>query len=191
MRQPSRMIVLVGLASLVVTPLPALAAPAETEPAPLDSDDEELPLDTDDEELPLDTDSDEPPAPELDEELDHETDGAIEDGYDPLRDSPEAKTARRWLNAGITATTAGALLVGGAIALGLTDPCDPSAGNSCFTDSRNRAAITMGVPGGVLLLGGVAMTVVGAVQKRQLAVELAGSLSAGRDHIGVLLVGRF
>ncbi|HVI00379.1 MAG TPA: hypothetical protein VM869_16795 [Enhygromyxa sp.] len=203
MRHPSRMIALLGLASLFVAPLPVVAAPAvESEEPPLDTDSEELPLDTDtdtdtdSEELPLDTDTDtdteEPPPPELDEALDGESEDAeLDDDYSPLRDSPEAKVARRWLGAGIASMVSGGALVGGAIALGLSDPCDPKVGNSCFTDSRNRAAATMGIPGGVMLLGGVAMTIVGALQKRRLFFEYAGSVSASRDHIGVVFVGRF
>jgi hypothetical protein len=181
------MLALVALASLLVAPIPARAAPPvdEVGEPPLDSD--EPPLDSD--EPPLD--SDEPPAPELDDDLDRDASVEVEDGYSPLRDSPEARTARRWLGAGITATATGGVLVGGAIALGLTDPCDPLAGNSCFVDSRNRAALTMGVPGGVLLLGGIAMTVVGALQKRRLFFNYAGSVALARDHIGVVFVGRF
>jgi hypothetical protein len=214
MRDSSRLIAFVGLASLVIAPLPVVAAPAIEEPAPvvseeppldtdtdeppldtdtdeppLDTDTDELPLDTDSEEPPLDTDTDEPPA--LDEELDRDTGSEIDDGYNPLRDSPEAKVARRWLGAGIAAMSSGAVLIGGAVALGLTDPCDTKVGNSCFADARNRAAVTMGVPGGVMLLGGVAMTIVGALQKRRLVREYSGGISASRDHIGVVVVGRF
>ncbi len=191
------MLALLTVGSLVLASSPVAAAPPDehvVEGPPLDTD-EEPSLDTD-AELPLDTDeepsldTDEAPAPTLDEEFDRD-EGEIDDGYSPLRDSPEAKTARRWLGAGIAATSAGAILVGGSIALAMTDPCDPLAGNNCFIDARNRAALTMGVPGGVLLLGGVAMTIVGAVQKRRLFFEYAGSVSAGRDHIGVVVVGRF
>ncbi|HLT37175.1 MAG TPA: hypothetical protein VK034_12855 [Enhygromyxa sp.] len=212
MRGPSRLLALVGLTSLIVTPLPVAAAPAADTDTDSDSGDAEPPLDTDsdtdeneppldtdgdtdEDEPPLDTDADtdteDPLLPELVDQVDTDASDRIDDGYDPLRDSPEAKTARRWLGAGITATVAGGVLVGGAIALGLTDPCEPAAGNSCFSDSRNRAAVTMGVPGGVLLLGGVAMTVIGALQKRRLVHDYAGSVTAGRDHIGVVIVGRF
>lgn len=196
MRHPSRTIALLGLASLMVAPLPVIAAPpVGVEGPPVDTDTDELPLDTDTDEPPLDTDTDEePPAPELDEAIDSDSDsddGELVDDYDPLRDSPEAKTARRWLGAGIASTISGGVLVGGAIALALTDPCEPKVGNSCFTDARNRAALTMGVPGGVMLLGGVAMTIVGALQKRRLFFDYAGSVSASRDHIGVVFVGRF
>src|SRR5690606_37636954 len=168
MRRPSRLLALVGLTSLIVTPLPVAAAPAADTDTDSDSGDAEPPLDTDsdtdeneppldtdgdtdEDEPPLDTDADtdtaDPLLPELVDQVDTDASDRIADGDDPLRDSPEAKTARRWLGAGITATVAGGVLVGGAIALGLTDPCEPAAGNSCFSDSRNRAAVTMGVPG--------------------------------------------
>ena len=76
--------------------------------------------------------------------------------------------------------------------MGMTDPCDPDGGNNCFVDARDRAAVTMGVPGGVLLLGGVAMTVVGALQKRRLFFDYATpTVAVGRDHIGLGVVGRF
>ncbi|MFO7564459.1 MAG: hypothetical protein R6X02_17565 [Enhygromyxa sp.] len=201
MRDPSRMLALAALASLVVAPLPVAAAPADELPLDRDDDHDDLPLDRDDDhddlpldrddELPLDGDDEPEPGPALDETLDSDVSDALDDGYDPLRDSPEARTARRWLGAGISATVAGAALVGGAIAYGLTDPCDPLAGNNCFGDARNRAALTMGVPGGVLLVGGIAMTVIGALQKRRLFFDYAGGVVAGRDHIGVVLVGRF
>ena len=87
----------------------------------------------------------------------------------------------------LAATATGAVLVGGGIAFGLTDPCNTDAGNNCFENARNRAALTMGVPGGVLLLGGIAMTVVGVLQRRQLRRNVA-VLPTGT---GVVLVGRF
>jgi hypothetical protein len=111
----------------------------------------------------------------------------IEDDYDPLRDSAEARDARRWTRAGIGATIAGAVLVGGALAMGLSPPCAERAGNNCFQDAHDRAALTMGVPGGALLLGGIAMIVVGTVQKRRLRAEFAVT----RDRVGFAISGRF
>ena len=95
------------------------------------------------------------------------------DDYNTIRDSPEALTARRWLRSGIAATIVGGVLVGGAIAMSQTARCDPFAGNNCFTDARNRAALSLGAPGGLLLLGGVAMTTVGALQRKRLWTSLA------------------
>jgi hypothetical protein len=133
----------------------------------------------------------EPPAPALDQDLDEDLDqdesASIDDGYDPTRDSPEARTARRWLGAGIGATITGAVLVGGAIAMSQTPPCKTGVGNNCFADARDRAAVTLGVPGGVLLLGGIAMTVVGALQKRRIKAGLA--LAPGQ--FGVVVGGQF
>jgi hypothetical protein len=191
MRASSRVLALVGFTSLIVAPLPVAASEPPVEVAEPPVEPEEPPVEPEEppvEEPPLDTDTDteEPPAPDLDTDASAE----VDDGYTPLRHSPEARTARRWLAAGVTATSVGGVLVGGAIAMGMSDPCAPGAGNSCFTDSRNRAALTMGIPGGVLLLGGVAMTVVGALQKRKLFYDYA-TITAGRDHIGVVVVGRF
>jgi hypothetical protein len=124
---------------------------------------------------------------DLDEDLDQDESASIDDGYDPTRDSPEAHTARRWLGAGIGATITGAVLVGGAVAMSQTPPCKTGVGNNCFADARDRAAVTLGVPGGVLLLGGLAMTVVGALQKRRIKAGLA--LAPG--EFGVVVVGRF
>lgn len=135
------------------------------------------------------------PEPELDldadtlvdADLDEQELEPIDDDYDPLRDSAEARDARRWTRAGIAATVTGALLISGATAFGLSSPCNPDFGNNCFRDARDRAALTMGVPGGALLLGGIAMIVVGSLQKRRLRAEFALS----RDRIGVALSGRF
>lgn len=139
------------------------------------------PVDVPEPDLDLDLDQD------IDPDLDYDESASIDDAYDLMRDSPEALTARRWLGAGIGATITGAVLVGGAIALSQTAACDSAAGNNCFADARDRAAVTMGVPGAALLLGGVAMTVVGAMQKRRIKAGLA--LAPG--ELGVVVVGRF
>lgn len=145
---------------------PTNAAPTDAgltaDEPPLDSD--QPPLDSD--QPPLD--SDEPPL-DSDGSLQLDTDsGPLAADYNPLRDSPEAIVARRWLAAGIAATSVGAALVAGGLAMGLSDPCTPGNGNNCFEDARNRAALTMGVPGGVLLVSGIAMTVIGAIQRKRL-----------------------
>ncbi|MFV8754227.1 hypothetical protein ACNOYE_27095 [Nannocystaceae bacterium ST9] len=136
------------------------------------------------------------PEPEVDPFVDLDTEAEpdadvdteeIADDYNVLRDSAEARDARRWTRAGIASTVAGAVLIASATALGLTKPCDPLAGNNCFHDARDRAALTMGVPGGALLLGGIAMIVVGTVQKRRLRAELLVS----RERIGLGISGRF
>lgn len=116
------------------------------------------------------------------------------DNYVPLLDSPEARRARRWVNAGIGSALAGGLLVGGALAMGLQDPCAAGWGNNCFEDARDRAALTMGVPGGVLLLGGAAMITYGAIVRRQLwlgerPVAITPVFVPGRA--GVMFTARF
>jgi hypothetical protein len=170
-------------------PPPADAEAPEGEPPEADTDEVEPPLDTDEVEPPLDTDE-EP----LDTELDTEIDGTLDreefddfDDYISVRDSPEAKVARRWLTAGIAATITGGVLVGGAIAMGMTDPCTFAAGNSCFRDARDRAAVTLGAPGGLLLLGGVTMTIVGSLQRRRLWYGLAIAPAPN----GIVVSGRF
>lgn len=118
---------------------------------------------------PIDTDTDEDFDEDVHEDVDEDLDeDVVDDDYNRLIDSSEARTARRWLSAGIGATITGSVLVGGAIAMSQTAPCDPLAGNNCFADARDRGAASMGIPGGVLLAGGIAMTIVGALQRRRL-----------------------
>jgi hypothetical protein len=166
---------------------PDAAEPLVEATPPLDSDDEpEPPLDSDDD----DNDNDEPSKiddPDVDDTLDHDAADGFDDDYQVLRDSPEARTARRWLTAGIAATVTGAVLVGGAIAMGQTDPCDFKAGNNCFNDARDRAAVTLGAPGGLLLIGGITMTIVGALQRRRLWNNLAFMPAPN----GLVVSGRF
>ena len=88
--------------------------------------------------------------------------------------------ARRWVNAGIVFTVVGGVLAIGGIAMSTAKvnvpgesemPCNPrgdKAGNGCQPDGRNRAAAALAVPGGLLLLGGVAMLVVGKRQQARL-----------------------
>jgi hypothetical protein len=153
---------------------PVEIVPVEPEPEPEIEPELEPELDVDSE-SDIDIDTDE-------QELE-----PIVDDYDPLRDSAEARDARRWTRAGIAATVAGTVLVSAATGFGLSSPCNPDIGNNCFRDARDRAALTMGVPGGALLLGGIAMIVVGSMQKRRLRAEFALS----RDRIGVAISGRF
>jgi hypothetical protein len=171
-------------------PVEPAEPPADTTPPVEDAEplEAEPPLDTDDEPVPEDLDSDEEA---LDETLDRDEDEAFDDDYQVLRDSPEAKTARRWLAAGIAATISGAVLVGGAIAMSQTAPCDFTVGNNCFEDARDRGAVTLGAPGGLLLLGGIAMTVVGGLQRRRLWHDRARELAVVPALNGVLVTGRF
>lgn len=154
--------------------------PAPTEPSEPTPDTDEPPLDIDTDEPPLDTDTD------TDEPLDADV-APIEDDYDVLRDSADARDARRWTRAGIASTVAGAVLIVGGVIMGTSDPCDGEIGNNCFRDARDRAALTMGVPGGALLLGGVGMIVAGELQKKRLRAQLVLS----RERIGIGISGRF
>ncbi|MCB9568461.1 MAG: hypothetical protein H6710_14820 [Myxococcales bacterium] len=107
--------------------------------------------------------------PLADDEVDEAIeDVAVADDYDPLRDSPEARTAAGWVRSGIIFTAVGGLLVIGAVAMSFTEACDFSAGNGCQESARLRASLAMGVPGGALVGGGAAMLVVGKLQQRRL-----------------------
>jgi hypothetical protein len=196
-----------GVTSPVVlaAPEPDADVPVETgvdaesladEPAPgeLDTDEPALEeLDTDapaPEDLDTDEDASTPEADlddDTDDTLDRDVDDSFADDYQTLRDSAEAKTARRWLSAGIAATITGAVLVGGAVAMSQTKPCDFKAGNNCFEDARDQAAVTLGAPGGLLLLGGITMTIVGALQRRALWHDLAFAPAPN----GLVVTGRF
>ena len=101
-------------------------------------------------------------------------------GAQPLGSSPaqaaeadrtlRLDAARQWRDAGIAGLCVGVVLIGGAIAIGSTNPADPRAGNSGFADARNRAAWTMGTPGGLLAIGGVVMLSYGLSAQRRLRV---------------------
>lgn len=104
--------------------------------------------------------------------------------YDPMVDSPEAIRARHWVRSGIVFMVLGGAMTIGAIAMsqadvnvpGTTDmSCNPRsdpAGNGCTAGGRRRATMALGIPGAGLLAGGVAMLVVGKLQKRRLAANL-------------------
>jgi hypothetical protein len=109
------------------------------------------------------------------------------DDFDPMRHTPDAIRARGWLRSGIVATSAGVVLGVAAVVTGTLDPCTPKAGNNCFEDARNRAAITIGIPAGLLLAGGVTMTAIGATRLK----KLRAGLVASDGRFGVSLSGRF
>lgn len=92
--------------------------------------------------------------------------------YNPLVDSPEALRAQQWIKSGIALLSIGGILGIGALGMGSTDPCNLSAGNGCQKTARDRAALTMGIPGAMLMAGGVAMLIVGKRQKRRLHLQL-------------------
>ncbi len=132
------------------------------------------------------------PAPEpepvpdvvVDDLDDLDEDDANIPAYNPLVDSPEALRARHWLRSGAVFLVVGAVLTGAAIAMSQvavndpelgTMPCDPRTdpgGNGCTRGGRHRSTIALGVPGGALLAGGVAMVVVGKLQQKRLAAQV-------------------
>jgi hypothetical protein len=90
---------------------------------------------------------------------------------DPVKDRAlAARRAQVWVRAGIIGVVAGSALIAGGLAMRFSDSCAFGAGNNCFTDARNRAAATMGIPGGLMLGGGVAMILVGETQRKRLRV---------------------
>ncbi len=108
--------------------------------------------------------------------------------YDPLVDSPEAQRARSWVRTGaVFIAVGGVLAIGGAAmatakvnSLEMQNVCEPRgdhAGNGCQEGARDRAAVTLGLPGGVLLAAGIAMLVVGKVQQRRLRASVGRGLA--------------
>lgn len=114
-------------------------------------------------------------------------DDAYGDDYDPLRDSPEALRASSWVRSGIVFTAVGGVLTIGSILMALTDPASPTAGNGSQDTARVRASAALGVPGGLMLAGGIAMLAVGAVQRRRLYASFSANLRGG----GASLLLRF
>lgn len=114
-------------------------------------------------------------------------DDAVAPGYDPVHDSPEGLQAGRRIRGGIALTVVGAAMVIGAIVLGASDPCTASAGNSCQKDARNRAAWVLGVPGAIVLGGGITLLAIGLKKQR----TLRAAVTAARTGGGLSLSGRF
>lgn len=124
----------------------------------------------------------EPPAPS--DAGPPTAEGPVDDGYDPLRDSPQALRNRHFVVTGAVLLTVGVVLGAGALAMGLSDPCDRKAGNSCVEQARDRAAWTMGAPAIAMTAGGIAALTVGLVRQHRLragiglgAGEVAASVS--------------
>ncbi|MBX7081176.1 MAG: hypothetical protein K1X88_18390 [Nannocystaceae bacterium] len=136
------------------------AAPAEPTPPPTEPDE-----------------PDEVPAPELDEA----------DGFDPLRDSPEAEVARKRIRGGILLLSAGVLLGTGAILMATSEPCHAFAGNGCQVAARRRASLTLGIPAGVIAIGGALLLGFGIRARRRIVADVA----LARGSAMVVLGGRF
>lgn len=126
------------------------------------------------------------PAPEPVAEGPADDDASDEVPYDPLIDSPEAIRARSWVRSGAVFIAVGGVLAIGGIAmatatvntLDMQNVCMPRqdvAGNGCQEGARNRAAMTLGIPGALLLAGGIAMLTVGKRQQRRLRASLRAS----------------
>ncbi len=130
-----------------------------------------------------------PPAPEVTapEIAEPEPEPGPEPDFDPLRDSPEAMRARSYVQGGIIVLTTAVALVVGSVVMGTSDPCAKRGGNNCHEDSRNRAALSMGIPGAALLAAGGALLGVGLRQR----ARLRASLALGRAGAGVTLRLRF
>ena len=165
-------------------PEASVPAPTDTPPAPTDTP-------------PASTDA--PPAsspaeaaplqPEAVVDAAVAEEGPIEDEadlvpYDPMVDSPEAIRARHWVRSGIVFMVLGGAMSIGAIAMSRADVNDPEtgdmscsprgdpAGNGCTAGGRRRATMALAIPGAGLLAGGIAMLVVGKLQKKRLAANL-------------------
>jgi len=123
---------------------------------------------------------------EEDESWDEE-DEAWDDDYDPLRDSPEALTAQRRIAGGAVVLGLGAVVSVGGLVMALSDPCARPAGNSCAAASRNRAALTMALPGLATVAVGSVMLALGIRQRKALRVDAKLNASGA----GVSLRGRF
>ncbi len=134
----------------------------------------------------VDGDGDDEAWDDEDEAWDDEDEAWVDD-YDPTRDSPEAIEAKRRVVGGAVLVALGGAVAIGGLAMGLSDPCAPPAGNSCSPNARNRAAVTMGLPGLAVAGAGVALLVIG---RRQQAKVRAGAV-ASRTGGGVWLRARF
>jgi hypothetical protein len=107
-----------------------------------------------------------------------EDDTVDELAYDPRVDSPEAVRARSWVRSGIVFMAVGGVLAIGGIAMRTAEvgsECNPRqdpAGNGCTEGGRNRSAAALGIPGGLLLAGGIAMLTAGKLQQRRLRASV-------------------
>ncbi|MFO0633781.1 MAG: hypothetical protein U0168_13110 [Nannocystaceae bacterium] len=130
------------------------------------------------------------PTPETEPERDDELPAPEPedvDGYDPLRDSPEAEVARKRIRGGILLLSTAALLGTGAIVIAASDPCRAVAGNGCQDAARRRASVTLGVPAVAVAVGGALLLGFGLRARRRIVADLALSRHAAMLTLG----GRF
>jgi hypothetical protein len=126
-------------------------------------------------------------GPESAEEFDGDSAEDESFEFDPLRDSPEAVNARRLRGTGVALMLVGLVVGAGALAIGLGDPCAPSAGNDCRMTTRRNAAIGMGVPGAAVFTAGVVTFAIGQHRLRRLRLSIAPHPTGGALGIS----GRF
>ncbi len=96
-------------------------------------------------------------------------------------------TAQRRIAGGAVVLGLGAMVSVGGLAMVLSDPCARPAGNSCSPAARNRAALTMALPGLATVAVGSVMLALGLRQREALRVD--ASLNA--SGAGVSFRGRF
>ena len=108
-------------------------------------------------------------------------------GYDVMRDSAEAMDAQKFTRGGVILVTTAVLLGTGAILIGTSDPDNLSAGNSGVKAARDRAAVTMGIPGAILLAAGIALLATGSRRK----ARLRASVALSRAGVAASAVVRF
>jgi hypothetical protein len=181
-------------ASPVPDPAPSdVEAPPDAEPVETDVSADPDAVDPDAELVPEPEPEPEPIAPDpvvseaaADEDLDA-PESLDEPGYDPLRDSPEALGATRLVRSGIAMTSVGGALLIGATIFGTVDPCRRAVGNSCQPEASQRAALTMAIPGILLVAGGTTSLVLGLRRRQRLRTTVAVS----RDGAGLWVAGRF
>lgn len=110
-----------------------------------------------------------------------------DDDYEDSRDSPEAREARQKVAGAVALIVVGSSAVLGGLAMGLSDPCRRAAGNSCSTSARNRAALTMALPGVAVLATGAVILGLGLRERRRVQADVAVST----EGAGLRIRGRF
>lgn len=90
--------------------------------------------------------------------------------------NPAAEPGAGLRRYGLATTIAGVVLGLGGVIAATTNPCgkDGANGSDCASDTRNAAAMTMGVGGFGLITGGVVAMSIGHAQGRRARLELAG-----------------
>jgi hypothetical protein len=89
--------------------------------------------------------------------------------------SPTAEPGAGLRRYGLATTIAGVILGLGGVIAANTNPCgkDGASGSDCASDTRNAAAMAMGVASFGLITGGVVAMSIGHAQQRRARLELA------------------